>query len=264
MGIGTEVATTVQDKFYQQVIEYSVEPTILHLNHEIIYINNAGAKFIGAEKESIIGTPITNTLLETDKPKIKARIAKVIKTNEPAKLIKQEIIKADGTVVEIQLSCHPIIYSGQVVIQTVFRDITSKKNTEKSNARLLEEINEITTPVVPILEGISVLPLVGSIDRDRGERLLEDIPMKIKEANLQCLIIDFSGVSNFDSTVVDYLHKLYRVLKLLGVDSIITGIRPGLAMASLALGGELNSIKTSSTVLRALQSLGVQTTIEIK
>lgn len=69
-----------------------MEPTILHFNHDIIYINEAGAEFIGAPIEMIIGSLILNTLAEQAKPAIRTRIAKLMEENKPAKLIDQEVL----------------------------------------------------------------------------------------------------------------------------------------------------------------------------
>jgi len=252
-----------QEKFYEQVIEYSKEPTILHYNHDIIYINEAGANFIGAPKEMIIGSLILNTLTEQAKPAIRTRIATLMEENKPAKLIDQEVLKADGTKVVVQLSCHPVMYGNRVVVQTVFRDITRLTDVENANKQLTKRITELSFPIVPIVEGISVLPLIGVIDKNRAEQMLECIPMEIQGANLDYLIIDFSGVYNFDMVIVEHILKLYKVTKLLGVQSIVTGIRPDLAMMSSQLNNELQSIRTEITVMSALKSLGLKSKLVI-
>ena len=257
-----KLALNEQDKFYRQVIEYSIEPTILHYNHEVLYINEAGESFLGGTKKMIIGSLILDTLSEEAKPLIRKRIAKLMKVNEPAELIDQEIKKIDGTKVVIQLSCHPVMYENRVVVQTVFRDITRLRNVEKVNKQLVKRINELSFPIVPIVEGISVLPLVGAIDRNRAEQLLENVPMQIQGTNLEYLIIDFSGIYNFDMVIVEHLLKLHNVTKLLGVQTIVTGIRPDLARVSTQLNNNLRFMKTETTVMGALRILGVKSKVD--
>jgi len=252
-----------QEKFYEQVIEYSMEPTILHYNHDIIFINEAGEKFIGAPREMIIGSLVLNTFTEQAKPAIRARIATLMKENKPAKLLDQEVLKADGTKVVVEISCHPVMYGNRVVVQTVFRDITRLRDVENANKQLTKKITELSFPIVPIVEGISVLPLIGEIDKNRAEQMLECIPMQIQGANLDYLIIDFSGVYNFDMVIVEHILKLYKVTKLLGVQSIVTGIRPDLAMMSSQLNNELQLIRTEITVMSALKSLGLKSKLVI-
>ena len=256
------LAVSEQEKFYQQVIEYSIEPTILHFNHKILYINKSGEDFFGGTKQMIIGSLILDTLAEEAKPIIKKRIAKVMKTNEAAELIDQEVKRIDGTKVVVKLSCHPVMYGNRVVVQTVFRDITRLRDVEKVNKQLIKRINELSFPIVPIVEGISVLPLIGAIDKNRAEQLLENVPMQIKAENLEYLIIDFSGIYNFDMVIVEHLLKLHNVTKLLGVQTIVTGIRPDLARVSTQLNSDLRFMKTNLTVMGALRSLGVKSKID--
>lgn len=149
-----------------------------------------------------------------------------------------------------------MMYGNRVVVQTVFRDITRIRDAENVNTQLMKKINDLSFPIVPIAKGISVLPLIGALDRNRAEQLLEGIPMQIQGANLDYLIIDFSGVYNFDMIIVEHILKLYKVTKLLGVQTIVTGIRPELALASTQLTNDLQLIRTSITVMSALKSLG--------
>lgn len=149
-----------------------------------------------------------------------------------------------------------MMYGNRVVVQTVFRDITRIRDAENVNTQLMKKINDLSFPIVPIAKGISVLPLIGALDRNRAEQLLEGIPMQIQGANLDYLIIDFSGVYNFDMIIVEHILKLYKVTKLLGVQAIVTGIRPELALASTQLTNDLQLIRTSITVMSALKSLG--------
>nr|WP_236692773.1 STAS domain-containing protein [Aneurinibacillus tyrosinisolvens] len=65
---------------------------------------------------------------------------------------------------------------------------------------------------------------------------------------MHCLIIDFSGLYALDTMVIDHLFKINDVLGLLGVRSIITGIRPVLAQVAIRLGVDLSSLQTFATV----------------
>ena len=81
--------------------------------------------------------------------------------------------------------------------------------------------------------------------------------MKIAGTELDYLIIDFSGVYNFDKIVVESLLTLHQIVKLLGIEMIVTGIRPELAIASRSFGEDLFTIITTPTVMQALELLGI-------
>jgi rsbT co-antagonist protein RsbR len=92
------------------------------------------------------------------------------------------------------------------------------------------------------------MPLVGTFDSDRAEYILEHVPLKVQEQNVQVLISDFSGLNNLDAAAIDCLFKTSAVLSLLGVRSIVTGLRPEVAKSVVQLGMDLSLIQIYGTV----------------
>lgn len=244
-----------KEMMYSQIIEYSVETIVIHADHKILYINESGANNLRGTKDEIIGSCLLDRYREDSKPAIKERIQKSMIDNVPGELIEEKIFRLDGSLVDVELYCHPVIFGDKRAIQTTLRDITKRKEAEKHHKR---EINEVSAPIVPVFDGISVLPLVGSIDSDRAKQLLDNIPSEIQKQNVQVIIIDFSGIYNFDEVVTEYLLKINTVMKLLGVRSIMTGIRPEFAQIAIELGVNLSCTQTMATVKQALLSLGVK------
>lgn len=243
-----------KEQMYSQIIEYSVETIIIHSDYEIVYINESGAKNLKGAKEDIIGTCVLDCFQEHSKKAIQERIRKTTVECKPAELIEESVFKLDGTLVDVELYCHPITFGNKKAVQTTLRDITSRKEEEKQHKR---QVNELSTPIVPILAGISVLPLVGSIDVERAIQLLDKIPSEAQAKDIEVLIIDFSGIYTFDEMITDYILKIHNVLELLGIRSIITGIRPDLTQSAVRLGVDLSSTKTMGNVQQALKYLGI-------
>ncbi|MDF2066495.1 PAS domain S-box protein [Bacillus sp. Cr_A10] len=240
---------------YREIMEYSLDPLIIHTNLRIIDVNHMAEKFFGAPKENIIGASPLDIFQETSKVAIEKRILSAYQ--QPAKVIEETIFRMDGTTVDVELYCHPVQIGDTKAIQTYVKDITGRKESETKQKEIIKEINDLSATVVPILNGIAILPLVGSIDEDRAIQILENVPLKVKNQSIECLIIDFSGIYNLDSLVTDYLFKLNSVLSLLGVRSIITGLRPSLALAAIQLDYKIETIPTMSSVKDALVSLGI-------
>lgn len=117
-----------------------------------------------------------------------------------------------------------------------------------------EEVSELSAPIVPILQGIAVLPLIGSIDSHKANHILHNVIPKVAELKLNCLIIDFSGIHIIDTMVTDHIFKIHRILRLLGTKAVLTGIRPSLAQTAVGIGIDFSSIKTYATVQQALES----------
>lgn len=91
-----------------------------------------------------------------------------------------------------------------------------KREVEKRNIETVREINELATTLVPLFRGVVVLPLVGSIDEGRATYLINHVPIKVKESNVECIIIDFSGIYKLDHLVADILFKITNVMSMLG------------------------------------------------
>jgi rsbT co-antagonist protein RsbR len=130
---------------------------------------------------------------------------------------------------------------------------------ERRNDEILkkthDEINELSTPVVPIQDGIAVLPLIGSIDEDRAHHLMNKVVPKIPSLSISCLIIDFSGIVTIDTNIAGHIFNLYDVLRLLGIYVIMTGIRSDLAGRVVREGIDFSSFRTYATVMQAIESL---------
>ncbi|MEK3979560.1 STAS domain-containing protein [Psychrobacillus sp. FSL K6-2836] len=115
-------------------------------------------------------------------------------------------------------------------------------------------ITELSSPVIPIKEGIAVLPLVGNIDTERATVILESTLEQSSAKKLSTIFIDLSAVPVLDTMVAQQLYQLYSALKLIGVNSIFSGIRPELAQTAVSLGINFSEIQTYSTLMYALKA----------
>lgn len=246
---------------YKEVIEYALDPLIVHSQLKIIYINEAAEKFFRASRDEVIGASPLVIFKDTSKPAITKRISGAY--SKPAEVIEETIYRMDGTPVDVELYCHPIKIGETRSIQTYVKDITARKQQEIAQYEMNMQINELASKIVPLIEGIGVLPLLGAINQDRAEQLLELVPVNVQEQGVSRLIIDCSGIYKFDNLVIDSLFKINSVLKLLGVKCILTGVRPQIAIEAVKLGINLNNIITFSNVKDALFFLGVNTKTDI-
>jgi len=136
----------------------------------------------------------------------------------------------------------------------------SERYYHLSNNRLNAQqalINELSIPVIPILENIGVLPIVGDIDTYRSRLLLESVPTTCVEMNIEKLFIDISSVRFMDTMVANELFRLIDVLQMLGVKTSLSGIRPEVAQTSIQLGVNFSGISTFSSLKQALSRIGI-------
>ena len=136
--------------------------------------------------------------------------------------------------------------------ETVF---AFERQTSKLMKDVQAEVDILSTPVVPVQENIAVLPLVGKMDHDRARLILERAIPLVANQKIQSLIIDFSGIVTIDATIAKHIIDIHNVLRLLGVDSIATGMRPELAQAAVEGGVDFSNINTFATVKQAIDSI---------
>ncbi|MBU8690693.1 STAS domain-containing protein [Priestia megaterium] len=119
---------------------------------------------------------------------------------------------------------------------------------------------ELSVPVVPITKGIAILPLIGEVDTERATLLLEETLKKANELKLSHLLFDLSGVMIVDTMVAHQIFKIVDALGLLGVKTILIGIRPEVAQTMIQLGIDFSKITIKANLEQAL--LGLNLTID--
>jgi len=123
-------------------------------------------------------------------------------------------------------------------------------------------IHELSTPVIPIMEGVIVMPLVGSIDTMRARDVTRSLLAGISENQAKVVIVDITGVAVVDTGVVNYLNKTIQAARLKGARVIVTGISDAVAETIVELGIDWSNIETlrdlQTGLLAALQKMGVK------
>lgn len=114
-------------------------------------------------------------------------------------------------------------------------------------------LKELSTPIIPILDKISVLPLVGAIDTMRAKRIMEDILKGVLQHKSEVLLVDITSVPVIDTMVTHHIMQAVKAVKLLGTTCIIVGIRPEIAHTIVSLGINLDNFKTTGTLQRGVE-----------
>ncbi|WLR54538.1 STAS domain-containing protein [Mesobacillus subterraneus] len=114
---------------------------------------------------------------------------------------------------------------------------------------------ELSIPVIKISDKIGVLPIIGDIDTQRAQELMNKALSKGSELSLEHLIIDLSGVPIIDTMVADRVFKVIKGLSLLGINAILSGIRPEIAQTMVNLGVDVSNIPITSNLQRAMEQL---------
>ena len=121
-----------------------------------------------------------------------------------------------------------------------------QKSREQVIIRQQREISELSTPVVKLWDGILALPLIGTLDSERTQVVMENLLQTIVDQGAEIAIIDITGVPTVDTLTAQHLLKTVAAARLMGADCIVSGIRPQIAQTMVHLGVELNVVSKAT------------------
>jgi rsbT co-antagonist protein RsbR len=114
----------------------------------------------------------------------------------------------------------------------------------EQEALLRSTIRELSSPIIPVYEGILVLPLVGSLDSRRATEVTERLLEAISAQQAEIVIIDITGVPVIDTNTANHLLMTTRAANLLGSRVVLVGIGAEIAQTIVHIGIELHGLVT--------------------
>jgi rsbT co-antagonist protein RsbR len=119
-------------------------------------------------------------------------------------------------------------------------------------------IRELSTPVIKVHDRILLLPIVGTVDTQRAQQIMETVLLQVVEQQAKVMILDIAGVPVVDTKVADHLLKTTAAVQLLGAQTVLTGISASVARTVVQLGVEITRMYT-----RAKLSEGIELALSI-
>lgn len=118
-----------------------------------------------------------------------------------------------------------------------------------------KEIQKLSSPLVPLADRISILPIIGHITLKRAKQMVDDVVGKSGNG-LDILIIDFSGITQIDPRIEKPLLDMIHTLKIMGVTPVITGITPSIALSVPHFAHALKGERMEATLKIAIEQMG--------
>lgn len=232
--------------------------------------NRAAEHFWGRSRDQVVG--IYNMLTDPQNahspaPELFARALSGEASDHPIDIRYEHQNFAAGFV-WLRVTYFPIrIEQGEIDhIGVIYRDVTAliEQATAINEAREAlslqgQLIQDLSSPVARIWEGIVFLPLIGSIDTRRATLITEQLLTALVENQADIAIIDISGVPLIDTAVATYLLNAIRAASLLGSTTILVGIRSTTAQTITDL-----EIDLAHVVIRADLQGGIAAAFERK
>ncbi|WP_270181329.1 STAS domain-containing protein [Alkalihalobacillus sp. CinArs1] len=144
-----------------------------------------------------------------------------------------------------------VIYdSFDIVMMRVFEG-----KAEHLNKRIEEQqktINDLSSPLISLQKGQALLPIIGDIDDERASAIIDNTLTGCIEKGVNHLFLDLSGVYMVDTMVAQQIFQLLTGLKLIGVSTTLSGIRPEIAQTAVQLGIDFGSVNITSNLAQAM------------
>jgi PAS domain S-box-containing protein len=136
----------------------------------------------------------------------------------------------------------------------VTRDLSERRLAEEKIKKQAHEIFEMAVvPVVQIWEGVLLVPLIGTLDSQRTQQLMERLLQRVAEAGSSVALLDITGVPTVDTQTAQHLIETISAVRLMGAEVVLTGVRPSIAQALVHLGIDLSSVTTRSSLASGLR-----------
>lgn len=140
--------------------------------------------------------------------------------------------------------------------------LDSIQERERALTQTIEElrtsqdtIQRLSAPVVPILPHVIVAPVIGNLNHERAQLLMENVLSSIKEQRIRIIILDITGVPIVDTQVAHTIAKTARAAQIMGARTILVGIRPEVAQVLVSLDADFKDMKVFADLQQAIALL---------
>lgn len=113
----------------------------------------------------------------------------------------------------------------------------------QSRDQLAEAIAVLEMPIIPILDHVLVVPLVGAIDHQRAENLIQRMLTSVAQRRARIIILDVTGLHDMHAVATQTLIEVVQAVRLLGARCILVGVTPAVAEAVVREGADLSRIE---------------------
>jgi anti-anti-sigma regulatory factor/HAMP domain-containing protein len=133
------------------------------------------------------------------------------------------------------------------------RTLAEVVQAQQIQDQLNQTIRKLSIPVLSISQRILLVPLIGTMDRDRTEQAMRRILQTIEEQRARITILDVTGVPMISADVATGFAQTARAAQFLGTKLILCGVAPEVAQTIISLGLDLGMFITVSDLHAALE-----------
>jgi rsbT co-antagonist protein RsbR len=114
-------------------------------------------------------------------------------------------------------------------------------------------LQELSAPLIPVFDNITVMPLVGTIDTERAKSIMENLLQGVVKHRAEVVLIDITGVPVVDTMVAHHIIQASEAVRLVGAKCLLVGIRPEIAQTIVNLGIDLSQLTTKNSLQKGIE-----------
>lgn len=244
-------------RLLQAVMDHS--PAVVYVrdaDYRYLMVNHDHAALVNKSVEQIIGKA-DYELFPPDTITCFRQTDRLVVEHGQTTTTEETIQQPDGLHTYISVKFPLLDDDGTLyAICGISTDVTEARRAAEERATLQEQmilaqratLRELSTPLIPIADGIVILPLIGTIDEQRAQQILEALLEGVAQHRATAVILDITGVQIVDTHVASALVQAAQAVRLLGADVIVTGIRPEIAQIIIDMGQDLRGMVTHGTL----------------
>lgn len=248
-----EIALRESEERFRLVSEITSEGVVLTEGGVVVDINPAACELLGFERGELVGQSLVKAIDPAFHERFRESVARNLSDG-----YESVAIHKDGSKIPVRVKGRVLPYLGRTLRGSTIRDLRLERQiAEALHQKVTQEaelaaqaaaLAELSTPLIPISDHVVVMPLIGAIDHQRAERVVEALLGGVASANARVAILDITGVPAVDSEIADALIRAARAVRLIGAEVVLTGIRPEVARTLVAIGADLSGIPTRGTL----------------
>lgn len=153
-----------------------------------------------------------------------------------------------------------------VLMETALVVDVYSRQTGEVIAQQSRALIDMSTPIAALWDGILMLPIVGILDSRRAEDIMQRMLEQVAQKQAMVFILDISGVAVVDTAVANHLIRMTKAARLMGCETIVSGLSPSVARTIVELGIDVGDMRTTGNLRDALrvafERAGVEQKIE--
>ncbi len=220
-----------------------------------IYVNTAMCRTLGYTREELLQMTLEQIDPSVTRQRWYDELWPMIKQHGSVVLEAQHRRK-DGSIFPVEITGTYVAFQDQTYIMAFARDISERKRQEAEREQLQQQVidaqrtalRELSTPLIPLTDGVVIMPLIGTIDSQRAQQVMETLLEGVARHQSRLVILDITGVSVVDTQVAQAFIQSAQAVRLLGAQVMLTGIQPQIAQTLVHLGVDLSGIQTRSSL----------------